>query len=281
MMTAVPDHRAMHPRMADHPMIDPSRTNEAAMRYKLLFAATALAAQAVTAQTAREHVAIGDSLHTAMNPAEALKHYEAALVVDPKDYDALTRASREAVDLGEFADKKDKTQLYRTGELYARRAVEVNPQGAEGHFFLARALGRTAQSLGPRDRVKYAKDVRAQAMDALKIDPKHPGALHVMGMWNAEVMRLSGPTRWFAKNLLGGQVFGSANWDNAVRYMEQAVAVEPNRISHRIDLAKIYLDTNNKARAREEFETVLREPAADYNDRFYKQDAEAQLKKFK
>jgi tetratricopeptide (TPR) repeat protein len=250
------------------------------MRYTLLLAATMLAAQAVTAQTVREHVTTGDSLHAAMNPAAALKQYEAALVVDPKDYDALIKASRDAVDVGEFADNKDtRTQMYRTGELYARRAVEVNPQGADGHFYLARALGRTAQSLGPKDRVKYAKDVRAHAMDALKIDPKHPGALHVLGMWNAEVMRLSGPTRWFAKNLLGGQVFGSANWDNAVRYMEQAVAVEPNRISHRIDLAKIYLDTKNKARAREEFEAVIRIPATDYNDRFYKHQAEELLKK--
>jgi tetratricopeptide (TPR) repeat protein len=225
---------------------------------------------------------MGDSLHTAMNPAAALKHYEAALAVDPKDYDALTKASRDAVDLGEFADSKDtRSAMYKSGELYARRAVEVNPQGADGHFYLARALGRTAQSLGPRDRVKYATDVRTQAMDALKLDPKHPGALHVMGMWNAEVMRLSGPTRWFAKNLLGGQVFGSANWDNAVHYMEQAVAVEPNRISHRSDLAKIYLDTNNKARAREEFETILKTPSTDFNDRYYKQDAEAQLTKLK
>ena len=250
------------------------------MRFKLLLVASLLAARATTAQTASAHVAIGDSLHTAMNPAAALKHYEEALVVDPKDYDALIKASRDAVDLGEFADNKDTQKaMYRTGELYARRAVDVNPQGADGHFYLARALGRTAQSLGPRDRVKYATDVRAHAMDALKLDPRHPGALHVMGMWNAEVMRLSGPTRWFAKNLLGGQVFGSANWENAVRYMEQAVAVEPNRISHRIDLAKIYLDTNNKARAKEEFDAVVRAQATDYNDRFYKQDAEAQLKK--
>jgi tetratricopeptide (TPR) repeat protein len=252
------------------------------MRYRYLFAATVFAVQAASAQTVRQHVATGDSLHTAMNPAAALKEYEAAIAVDPKDYDALIKASRDAVDLGEFADSKDaRKRFYQSGELYARRAVEVNPEGADGHFYLARALGRTAQSLGPSDRVKYAKDVRAQAMDALKIDPKHPGALHVMGMWNAEVMRLSGPTRWFAKNLLGGQVFGSANWENAVRYMEQAVAVEPNRISHRIDLAKIYLDTKNKARAREEFDAVIRATATDYNDRFYKQDAEEQIKKLK
>lgn len=237
------------------------------------------AAPTVRAQTAAEHIAMGDSLHKAMNPAAALKHYEAAIAVDPKNYDALIDAARDAVDVGEYTDNKDaRFALFHTGELYARRAIEVNPNGADGHFHLARALGRTAQSLGPRDRVKYATDVRAQALDALKIAPDHPGALHVMGMWNAEVMRLSGPTRWIARNILGGQVFGSASWKNAVQYMEKAVAAEPGRISHHIDLAEIYRDTGDKTRAREQFEQVISLPATDYNDRFYKQRAQRGLK---
>ena len=230
------------------------------------------------AQTAAQHIAMGDSLHAAMNPAAALQHSEAAIAADPRNYDALNRASRDAVDVGEFEGNKDaRTALFTKGEQYARRAIEVDAQGAEGHFQLARALGRRALTLGPRDRVKYATDVRAHALDALKADPKHPGALHVMGMWNAEVMRLNGPTRWIAKNILGGQVFGSASWDNAVKYMEQAVAVEPARISHHIDLAEIYRDTGNKARAREEFQQVLSLPATDYNDRFYKERARKDL----
>lgn len=240
--------------------------------------ASLLAALPAGAQSAAQHIAMGDSLHAAMNPAAALKHYEAALAVDPKNYDALNGAARDAVDVGEFEGNKDtRSALFATGERYARRAIEVDPQGAEGHFQLARALGRRALTLGPRDRVKYATEVRAHALDALKADPKHPGALHVMGMWNAEVMRLNGPTRWIAKNILGGQVFGSASWGNAVRYMEQAVAIEPTRISHRIDLAEIYRDTDNKARAREEFQKVLSLPATDYNDRFYKERAQKGL----
>jgi tetratricopeptide (TPR) repeat protein len=231
------------------------------------------------AQSAADHIAMGDSLHTAMNPAAALKHYEAALAIDPKSYTALIDASRDAVDVAEFTNDKDaRFALFHTGEQYARRAIDVNPQGADGHFDLARALGRTALSLGPRDKVKYATDVRAHALEALKLDPNHPGALHVMGMWNAEVMRLNGPTRWIAKNVLGGQVFGSASWKNAVQYMEKAVAVDPSRITHRIDLAEIYRDTGDKTRARQQFQAVLSMPATDYNDRFYKQRAEKELR---
>ena len=31
--------------------------------------------------------------------------------------------------------------------------------------------------------------------EAARLDPNHPGALHVLGVWNAEVMRLSGIER--------------------------------------------------------------------------------------
>ena len=50
--------------------------------------------------------------------------------------------------------------MYSLAELYARRAVDANPNDAEGHFHLARALGRKALSLGKRDQVKYAGDVQ-------------------------------------------------------------------------------------------------------------------------
>ena len=250
-----------------------------------MFRRTALAvailcsATVAGAQSASEHVAQGDRDYTAMNAVDALKHYEAAVTEEPANYEALWRAARTEVDLGEFeGDEAKRTAFFKAGEEYARRAVTANPSDAEGHFSLARALGRRALSLGTRERIKYAGEVRAHALDALKIDPKHPGALHVMGMWNAEVMRLNGISRMIAKNFLGGKVFGQANWKDAVRYMEEAVAVEPTRLTHRLDLGQIYVDVGDKAKAREALEFVVRAPALDYNDRFYKPKAEKALR---
>jgi hypothetical protein len=249
------------------------------LRTAALIAFCALAPTA-GAQTATEHIAAGDREYASLKPAAALPHYKAAIAADSTSYEALWKASRTAVDVGELEANADvRKQTYKTGEEYARRAVAANPTDAEGHFHLARSLGRTALSLGKRDRVKYAGEVRTHALHALDRNPNHPGALHVMGMWNAEIMRLSGLQRFAAKTLLGGKIFSEASWKEAVRYMEAAVAAEPDRITHRIDLAEVYEDVGAKAKAREQYKTIVGAAVRDAKDPTYKQQAAERLKK--
>jgi len=248
------------------------------LKHLALAALLALSPLAAGAQSAAEHVAMGDRDHAALNASSALARYEAALAAEPTHGPALWKASLEAADLGEASkDEAQRKALFAKAEGYARRAVAASPDDADAHFALARALGRAALSMGKRDRVKYAGDVRTHALKALELNPRHPGALHVMGVWNAEVMRLSGLERFFAKNLLGGKVFDSANWNEAVSYMECAVAAEPDRITHRLDLGRIYADVGNKAKAREQYEWVVRATPREYNDAHYKLEAERAL----
>ena len=239
----------------------------------------ALAPARLMAQTASEHIALGDKDHLAMNAPGALHHDEEAIKADPKSYEALWKATREAVDVGEYnSDDKERERLYSAAELYARRAVEANSADVEGHAQLARALGRKALSLGKKDQVKYAGDVRSNALDALKINPKHPGALHVMGKWNYEVLRLSGITRFMAKTFLGGKVFDSANWDDAQKFMEESTEIDPGRLVHHLDLARVYAARGNKEKAYEQYEAVIKGAVTEYNDKKYQAEAAAEIK---
>ena len=207
---------------------------------------------------------------------------QAQIAADTNSYDWLVKAAHDAVDRGEFnPSEAERKTLYKNAEQYARRAVAANPNDAEGHFQLARAIGRNALTMGTRDRIKYAGEVRQQALDALKANPKHAGADHVMGVWNAEVMRLNGLSRMIAKNFLGGKVFGEANWDNAIKYLEEAVALEPNRITHRLDLAGVYVDRDMKSKAIEQYEWIVKAPVTDFNDAKYKELAAQRLKDLK
>ena len=201
-------------------------------RFAVLLA-IALPALGLGAQSAAEHIALGDAATAAFNPKEALRHYEAAIALESANGDALGRASRASVDLGEgIKDKVQRAALFSQGEEFARRATASSPNDAEAHFHLARALGTAALSVGVRERVRYATEIHAEAERALALKADHPGALHVLGVWNAEVMRLSGIERFFAKRFLGGNVFNQANWKDAVTFMERAVEVDPTRITH-------------------------------------------------
>ena len=162
-----------------------------AMRLILLVASLSLTSAPLAAQ-ATDHIARGDEAYAALRPVDALTHYEAAVAEDSAGYEALWKASRVARRPGGVRRRQRQARPTCTAgpSSYAQRAVAVNPGDAEAHFHLARALGRVALSLGPKDRVKYGKAVREHALEALRLDPDHPGALHVMGMWNAEVCRL-------------------------------------------------------------------------------------------
>ena len=244
----------------------------------LAYCATLLPLSALRAQDAATVIQQAERDRAAHNASGALGRYETGLTTVPTSYDLLWRAAREAVDLGEGAtDAARRTEYYRKAEGYARRAVTANSNGADGHFMLSVALGRTALSVGSRDRVKYAAEIRSEALAAVKIEPKHAGALHVLGVWNAEIMRLNSFTRFAARNFLGGKVFEQASWAEATRYLEAAVEADPARITHRLDLAKIYADTNQKPKARSTCDAAIRMPDVEFNDARYKRECQTLL----
>lgn len=236
-------------------------------------------AERATAQSSGEHIAVGDREHAALNVPVALHHYQEAVKVEPRSYEALWKASREAMDVGEYASRLERDSLFALAELYARRAVEANPDGAEGHFAISRALGKQALSVGRRERVRYAVDVRQHALDALKRDARHAGALHVMGMWHYNVMSLGSMVRFLARSLKGGRVLDTASWAEAQRYMEESVASEPGRLVHRLDLGRVYAARGARDKAREQFELAIRGPRTSLNDRRYQAEAAEELKK--
>lgn len=232
------------------------------------------------AQSHGAEISAGDREYRAMRAEAALASYERALAAEPDNFEALWKASRSALDLasGPLPSNDRRTQLFQAGERYARRATQLDPASAEGHFALARALGRSSQALGTRAKIRAATEIRNRALECVRIDPRHSGCHHVLGVWNAEVMRLSSFERVVARSLLGGPALGAASWPEAQRYLERAVVLAPERIVHHLELGDVYRDRGNGVAARRAYETVGRLPVADYNDERYKAQAEAALR---
>jgi tetratricopeptide (TPR) repeat protein len=245
----------------------------------LRWAALGLSALTTTidAQQADRLVRRGVAASEARDLRTALRHFEAALGQDSTHYEASWRA---ALTLGLMGDpfpisKKSavRDSLYARAERHARRAVAANPKGAEGHFALAASLGRAALMVGPEEKVRRAILIRNEALRALAINPRHDGAHHILGRWNAEIMRLPRVTRFFAKHLLGAQVFDEASWAKAISHMERAVALAPGRIFHHLALADIYLDTDRIRDAEAQLRVVDSLPVREALDTNYRQQA--------
>lgn len=242
--------------------------------WKIAMLCGAGAAAPVWAQGPADHVAMGVAANEARDPGTALEHFQAALNQDSTSYEANWRAAMILLDRGEQTADSAKggarDSLYALAERYARRAVSSNPRGADGHFALAAAVGRVSLTLGQEPRIRRAGIIRNEALRAIQLNPRHDGAYHIMGRWHAEIMRLSGIGRFFASNFLGARVFKQASWKQAIANMEKAVALDPGRIYHRLELARIYADRKRGADAESQLHAVESLPLREAMDSVYK-----------
>lgn len=229
------------------------------------------------AQSVHDHVNLGTAAIEAHDLATGVAHYEAALALDSTNYEANWRAAVALMDEGEMIPDSVRSarrdSLYARAETLARRAVMADSSRAEGHFALAAAIGRASLTMGKKDRIRRAAVIRDEALKTIAINPRHDGAYHILGRWNAEIMRLSGLSRFFAKKFLGAGVFGKASWEEAISNMEKAVELDPGRIYHRLELAQIYTDRKRYADARKELDRLAALPDREIMDPEYRRQA--------
>jgi tetratricopeptide (TPR) repeat protein len=248
-----------------------------------LAAALTIAAMPLAAQTAAEQIAMGETAARDRDPKAALEHFEAAIALEPQNYDANWQAAQALVDIGkqtpDSVKSPERDSLYARAEELARVAVSANPSAADGHYILAAAIGRASLTKSKKERVRRAAEIRSEALKALEIDPNHDKAYHVLGRWNAEIMRLSGFTRFMAKSFMGAAIFNEASWQGAIDNMEKAVSLSPENIYHRLDLAEIYIDRDRYSDARAQLDKVESLPVVDVMDPTHKQVAVVLLKR--
>lgn len=246
-----------------------------------------------------EHLALGDSARAALHSNDALRHYQAAVEeiqrsvgiqlqeiaqvhpANPLYCEALWKAAREISDVAKqlLGDslKQRRDSLYSIGRTWAEAAVQADSNVANAHFALALVLGRLSRTRGGKERVRFGKIIYDETVRTIQMDSRHDGAYHILGMWNAEVKRLSGLTRFAAKTFLGAGFMNRANWDSAVANMEHAVQLNPQHVYHRLELASVYLDVDQPAKATEQLKAIAGLPIGDPMDPYYKRLATAAL----
>ena len=204
---------------------------------------------------------------------------ETALAAEPADFAAHWMLARVLIDLGNRETAKPTREaLYAEAEKQARRATELQPADTWGHHYLAASLGKLALSAGGKRKIQLSKEVRDEADRAVELDPLNDRSLHILGRWNREIANLSPFLKLAAKVVYGGVPKGASN-AQAVELFQRAMAIDPARLSHRLELGVTYLDMDRAQEAIPLFQSVLDLPAREPNDGDYKAQAAKLLPK--
>lgn len=238
----------------------------------------ALATLLASLQTTPRDSLLAEGIRLApKQPAAALVRYEAVLAADSTDVAANWRAAIALNDVAQplraKAERERRDSLSERAERYARRAVRLAPGSAPALFSLGLVLGNRALTRGIKERIRMATEIRSLALRSLAADSNHDGAHHLLGRWNYEVLTLSGLERFVAKKFLGGSVFREASWEEGRRHLERAVALDPNRIFHRLDLARLYVARSQPVAAREQLDRIVQLPDRFAADTIYRREA--------
>jgi tetratricopeptide (TPR) repeat protein len=206
-----------------------------------LFALLLLLSTSALAETCEELVAKGDIYYDKLQPAEALKYYLPAEKLDPKNVSLLVKIARQYRHL--LSEAKSDTEKLRYGKTatdYADRAVALAPEDPEAQLAVAISYGKVLPYESSRGQVNGSRTVKAAAEKVVRLDPKNDLGWHVLGRWHLVVSEVGG-----MKKTLGALVYGKlppASLQEAERCFQKAIARNPNRLMHYIELGRTYAD---------------------------------------
>jgi len=198
----------------------------------------------------------GDAAFKVFDNKAAREAYGRVVAIDSSNYEALWKSARAYIDVGQAAKEAEQKQNYFIGEKIARRCVALHPDSAEGHFFLAVAVGRVALMVGGKKKIALSREVKVEAEKALALNPKHDGAMHTLGRWNYELANLSWVLKTAAKIIYGGVPTGASN-EEAKDWFEKAIATAPETPVHHLWLGETLIELEDYATARKHLETCI------------------------
>ena len=241
----------------------------AAIIFSILFFSIA---SAVEQQNITALISAGDSLYRLFDYRGSADYYGKAAGLDSNSFNAVWKLSRSLNFVGELAPTDSQLTVFETAAAAARRAIALDDNSADAHFQLARSLGKIALFKGVLKSVGLAKQVKAEAERAITLDSLHDGAWHILGRWNREVAKTP-------KIIRGPLGLGAANHEDAIAFMQKAIAIRPAYINHHLEMGITYQEYDKKALAREEFEKCLALPPDGPLDNLYKEEARTHLAK--
>ena len=201
---------------------------------------------------------------------QAADIWAARLTANANDFESAWKLARARYWLGTNGlPQAQRRAALEAGIDAGRKAVALQPNRPEGHFWIAANMGALAESFGLRQGIRYRGAIRDELQTVLKLDAAflHGSADRALGRWYYKVPGL----------------FGGDKKKSEI-HLRKALSYNQNCVITRLFLAETLIELDRPAEARKELEAALAAPADPEwapEDRRFKQQAKALLAKLR
>jgi tetratricopeptide (TPR) repeat protein len=219
----------------------------------------------------------GDACDRKFDAENGLKFYGEAEKLDPANATVHVRISRLYRYL--MADASSLEEKLRLGHLalkQAELAAALGPKDPDAQLAIGITYGKMLPYLPAREQVQASPRIKAAVDKTLQLDPQSDTAWHILGRWNRVLADVSG-----LKRALAGMVYGDlpkGSNEEAAKCLEKAIALNPTRLMHYIELGRTYAQMGRKDEARRCLNKGLAMPNAEKDDPEIKARARETLK---
>ena len=193
---------------------------------------------------------------------QAADIWKARLQQNPKDFESAWKLARAGYWLGSHAPEGERRAFLEQGIAAARKAVALEPNRPEGHFWIAANMGALAESFGLRQGIKYRGEIKDELLTVLRLDPafQQGSADRALGRWYFKVPGL----------------FGGSN-RKSEEHLRRSLTYDPSDSASLYFLAETLIDMKRKSEAKAILDRLIAapiDPAWAAEDREFKEKAQ-------
>ena len=217
-------------------------------------------------ETAAELIAQADKLYAEREDLARLRvgitALRRALTLEPGNYDAAWRLAKFDYYLGAHTtDESERDRAFRDGAAGGKRAVELQANKPEGHFWLGANYGGSAQH-STLAGLTSVDDIIGEMETVLRLEE---------GYQSGSAYMVLGQVYLNAPKMLGGDK------QKAVEVLEKGLRFGENNALLRLRLAEAYSAVNRNDDARKQLDALSNiKPSADYMPEYKEALAEAE-----
>ena len=198
-------------------------------------------------QSAEEQIVQADQLCNEMKDMATAKEAEAlylkSLGLTDSRYDVYWRMSRILYYIGEHTEKKkEKKGIFDRGVYYAQKAIELEPEKPDGHYWLGVNHGKVGETKGVLKSLSLVKPIKKAMNKVIELDRSYEDG---------------GPDRVLGRVFFKLPGFAGGDKKKSLEHLLKSKEYGPEDALTRIYLAETYLALKEKDKAREELEYVL------------------------